>query len=244
MLKNLCKKEQGQVKMPSTNTAESFTLVETMANASLKVSDDLHDAFSGKSFDLDLQITAALRRRYPNHTLMIVTSSNADLLRYAYEGNARIAIDNCNEDLIRWRGYSRGWNGSPGSLSSYIRFAKYNFNWLTEDFMVYYVPMGYYALQYILHECTCGEKASDDSEITGELIKAIGLWATPPPPDYRWIYIYDMGYWMASRALYYEIQKASWDDVILADEMKTAVTEIVHKFFDSEYLLTSDIFKR
>ncbi|MCJ1475243.1 hypothetical protein MMC13_003905 [Lambiella insularis] len=219
--------------MPSTNSSDSFTLVETMANASLKVSDDFHEAFSGKSFDMDLQMTAALRRRYPNHTLTIIPTNSVNLLSYAFQGNAKAFLDNHNEDVIRWRSYQRGWNGSPGSLGSFIRFAKYDYTWLTEDFMVYYVPMGYYALQYILHECSCGEKASDDSEITGELIKAVGLWATPPPPDYRWIYIFD-NYWMASRALYDEIQKSSWDDVILDDQMKTAVTEIVHKFFDSK----------
>ena len=41
-----------------------------------------------------------------------------------------------------------------------------------------------------------------------------------------------------SSSLYEEIQKASWDDVILDKGIKKALTELMHKFFDSE-----DIYK-
>ncbi len=68
---------------------------------------------------------------------------------------------------------------------------------------------------------------------TDELLRAIGKWQIPPPPGDKWVYVYDNGYWFRSRALYEQVKNASWDDVILNEEMKKQITSLMHKFFDS-----------
>lgn len=64
---------------------------------------------------------------------------------------------------------------------------------------------------------------------------ACGRWLYPVDNDF--IYVYD-GYWSASKALWQQVQKASWKDVILNEEMKKTLVDLMTKFFDSE-----DIYK-
>lgn len=97
--------------------------------------------------------------------------------------------------------------------------------------------MGYDTLQYVLKEPAEGETVMSGNSVTDKLIATIGKWQRPADPDHKYIYVFDQ-YWSASRSLYDEVQKASWDDVILNDEMKKTVTELMQKFFDSE-----DIYK-
>lgn len=90
--------------------------------------------------------------------------------------------------------------------------------------------MAYNTMQYILKEPAKGETVMSGNGITNKLVKTVGKWQRP---DDKYIYVFDQ-YWQVSRSLYAEIQKASWKDVILNDEMKRTVTELMHKFFDSE----------
>ncbi|MCJ1287064.1 hypothetical protein MMC26_006412 [Xylographa opegraphella] len=211
--------------------AEPFTLVESTTEPPTVVSGDFKDFFSGKSSDLDVHLTKAIRRDYPNHTLSIVPVTRAiNLLAYAYSGNAAAALDTSTEDIIRWRSWQPGFRGQPGELASSIRFAKYNYTWLGEKFVMYWVPYLNLVLQYIVHECAADEKVTDQSRMVDELIKAIGEWSAP---DDKFVYVYDSR-WVASRALYDEIHKSSWDDVILDDVMKKTLTDIVGNFFDSK----------
>ena len=93
-------------------------------------------------------------------------------------------------------------------------------------------------MHYILKEPDEGQDTMSFSSKTDELIKAIEVWSTPPPRDDHYIYIFD-GWWTASRDLWYEVQKAKWDDVILDPDLKHTLTELVHKFFDSMELYRS-----
>ena len=42
-----------------------------------------------------------------------------------------------------------------------------------------------------------------------------------------------IGYWQKDNALWKSVEKASWDDIILDDDMKEAIIGDVQKFFDS-----------
>ncbi len=66
--------------------------------------------------------------------------------------------------------------------------------------------------------------------VTDALIGTIGKWQKP---DDKYVYVYD-GFWQMSHALYEEVVKARWEDVILNEDMKKTITELMHKFFDSE----------
>lgn len=96
--------------------------------------------------------------------------------------------------------------------------------------------MGYSQMQYILKEPAEGETVFSTNAITDKLVATVGKWQKPKDPN-KFVYVYD-NYWMKSRLLYDEIQKAKWSDVILNEEMKKTITELMQKFFDSK-----DIYK-
>ena len=156
------------------------------------------------------------------------------LLAFAAAGNATADLDIVEESIQRYRYYYAGnpRRGVPDQLVESRTFAKYNYKWGDEYFIVYNVQMAYSTMQYILKEPNegTGETVLSRNGVVDSLIATIGKWQTP---DSKYIYVFDQ-YWSASRALYDEVQKASWKDVILNEELKKTVTDLMHKFFDSE----------
>lgn len=114
-------------------------------------------------------------------------------------------------------------------MAEAIFFAKYHYKWGTEDFIMYTVVIGLTEVQYILKEPRSGETTQSHSSVTDALIATIGQWGSQIPDA---IYVYD-GYWYRSTALYEQVQKASWDKVILDPDMKKSLTDVSEKFFDS-----------
>ena len=99
-----------------------------------------------------------------------------------------------------------------------------------EFFIVFYVKWGYSALQYVLKEPRDGETINSISSYTDKLIKAAGDVLYKQQPG---IFVFD-NYWFKDHKLYEEVQKASWDKVILDADMKKDLTEVTEKFFDSK----------
>lgn len=85
-------------------------------------------------------------------------------------------------------------------------------------------------MQYILKEPRGGEKILSHSRITDALISAVGNWSSIEPDA---LYVFDR-YWTRSTALWKEVQKASWDKVILDPKMKKELVEVCDRFFNSE----------
>jgi transitional endoplasmic reticulum ATPase len=135
--------------------------------------------------------------------------------------------------VIRWRGYvTAGERGGTGSVGEAIYFAKYHYRWANEDFILYTVTMGMITLQYVLKEPRNGETTMSNSSITDALIATIGKWSNQDDVVDS-IYVYD-GYWYKDRALWRDVQNASWDKVILDPNMKKSLTDVSGKFFDSK----------
>ena len=78
--------------------------------------------------------------------------------------------------------------------------------------------------QFIIHE-------ESEVPIRG-LIRAAGTWSNALHEE---VYVFNQ-YWYKDHAMWEEIQKANWDDVILKDEFKARLQEDVLGFFDSEEL--------
>jgi transitional endoplasmic reticulum ATPase len=154
------------------------------------------------------------------------------LLQFAAGGNATSELDITNESVQRLRYFYAGNSrrGIPDQLVEGRTFAKYNYKWGTEYFIVYSIQIGYTQLQYILKEPAEGENVMSRNGVTDALIGTIGKWQKP---DDKYVYVYD-GFWQMSHALYEEVVKARWEDVILNEDMKKTITELMHKFFDSE----------
>lgn len=84
-------------------------------------------------------------------------------------------------------------------------------------------------MQYVLKERRDSENVLGPSKATDTLIQTIGDWLLS---DQEVVWVYDR-YWTRSKALWKEVQKASWDKVILDESMKKDLTKVANKFFSS-----------
>ena len=160
------------------------------------------------------------------------------LLPFAAAGNATADLDIVDESVLRYRYFYAGSarRGIPDQLVESRTFAKYIYKWNAEYFIVYIVQMGYQQLQYILKEPADGETVMSSNSVTDTLIATVGKWQKPD--NEKFIYVYDGGFWQESRSLYEQVMKSKWKDVILNEDMKKTITNLMHKFFDSK-----DIYK-
>lgn len=221
--------------MASSRENEPFDVIGSVRADGSQAFEDYKHAYDSPLTDSDLQLTSALRHHYPQYILTAIPARNCNLLAYAYAGFASAALDT-TDTPVRWRGFvSPRRRGEPGQLGETTRFAKYFYKWLTEEFIIYTAfvrPEGQYPsmVQYVLREPGEGETTTSRSKITDTLIKSVGEWKLS---DDKLVYVYD-GYWSSSRALWEEVQKATWDDVILDERMKKTLQDLVRKFFDSK----------
>lgn len=210
---------------------EAFTLIT--AGSHSKAYNDYEELKSAHTYDLNTSVQAFLRRQYPELNLTVALESNVPLLRFAAMGNAASELDISTEAIERLRYFYYGSvrSGIPDQLAETRTFAKYRYKWAGEDFIVYLVKIGFSGnYQYILKEPGKDETTFSHCAVTDSLLYAIGECLAVH--DENFIYVYDY-YWTTSRALWAEVQKANWKDVILNESMKKTVTEIMTKFFDS-----------
>ncbi|KAL6720482.1 hypothetical protein ACLMJK_002406 [Lecanora helva] len=213
---------------------EPFQLVTTSSHH--KIFDDYEELYSSHGLDQDTTLQKALRSQYPGLALTVTTADNVSLLQFAAAGHATAELDIVDESIQRYRYFYTGnpRRGIPDQMVEARTFAKYNYKWGNEYFIVYLVQSGFTRMEYILKEPGEGESVISRNSTTDKLISTVGTWQKP---NGKFVYVFDY-YWNVSRSLYAEVQKASWKDVILNEKMKDTITDLMHKFFDSE-----DIYK-
>ncbi|KAL8770514.1 MAG: hypothetical protein Q9209_003770 [Squamulea sp. 1 TL-2023] len=214
---------------------DAFTLVNEATHH--KVFDDYEELSSGHLTDPQTYLTGVFRRQYPELTVTCTSSSNPALLNFAAAGHATAELDLKDESINRFRGYLPG-NARYGYTEGIYEtryFAKYKYQWGSEYFILYVIAIGYSSYNFILKEPADGETTLSTPKAVEALIMAWGRWSYPVDNDF--IYVYD-GYWSASKLLWKQVQKANWEDVILNEEMKKTLVDLMTKFFDSE-----DIYK-
>jgi len=193
---------------------------------------------SGQRINTDLVLIEAIRKQYPNLELVIVPSQATNLLAYAAAGFAKVTpLEDAVRDPvygvgIKWRFFAPPYNrlgGNPGAFVQNVIFAKYMYKWEDYEFMLYVAngrdssePYPSLTIQYIL---TANEHKLD------ELIKVSTLWGSQLHNE---VWVFDQGYWQKSAELYNSVQKASWDNVILDEDMKKALIADVENFFDGQ----------
>ena len=230
--------------MESPESSELFTIVDTPQSPPyMSLSDPrdtayphqffsaYYESYSAKAVDLNVQFTTALRRQYPAYVLDVISPASADLLAYAATGKATAVLDDKTEEVIHVRGYmGSGVRGKPGRLTDYISYAKYDYVWDGAEFIVY-VLSNPYKFYYVLRKPTFdGELNGLKSRISDTLFQIVGDWQHRTE---EFVFVFD-NYLMRSRQLWEEVQKARWEDVILDEDMKTNLTDVVGRFFDSK----------
>ncbi|KAL8860060.1 MAG: hypothetical protein Q9178_003609 [Gyalolechia marmorata] len=214
---------------------DAFTLVSEASQH--KVFGDYEELSSGHLVDPQTYLTGVFRRQYPELAVTCTSSRNPALLDFAASGYATAELDITDESINRFRGYLAGnarYGYTEGIYESRY-FAKYKYQWGSEFFILYVIAIGYTSYNFILKEPAKGETTLSTPKAVDALIMAWGRWNYPVDNDF--IYVYD-GYWSASKSLWQQVQKASWDDVILNQKMKNTLVDLMTKFFNSE-----DIYK-
>lgn len=169
----------------------------------------------------------------------MIPASNCPLLQFARAGYATAVLDTKDDPIIRWRGYvAAEHRGGQGALGDAVFFAKYHYNWGGQDFILYTIGTGYETINYLLcgpdkskGEDTLSHCAVADALIFAAVKAAIG-------DENQFVYVYDR-FWMRSKELWEQVQKASWDKVILDPAVKKSLQDVAGAFFDSE-----EIYKR
>lgn len=186
---------------------------------------------SAKRVNTDAIVIEAIRAEYPQLHLTVVPRYGCDLLSWSAAGHAGLAPIDKEEDQLRWRSYippATRLGGPQGILADDIIFGKFLLDWQGKEYVVF-ISNGRDGVssypevvnQYIL---------SPSVENTNKLVLEAGVWTNELHEE---IWVFDQGFWSKSRELYESIRKASWDDVILNKDQKSAMISDVENFFNS-----------
>lgn len=206
---------------------EPFTLVEEGQESSTRLFDKFQDLTAARSADHDIQYLTKLRSAFPELIVTSIVSYSCNLLAFANAGHAVALPDKETDSFASWRGWVAAFNDREiGRVGQTIFFAKYRYTWNAEEFIMFTVG----GIQYVLKEPAKGENVMSTSSATDALITAVGTWQSS---DRKLVWVYD-GYWQASKALFNQVEKAHWDNVILDEDMKKEIKGISKRFFESQ----------
>ncbi|KAH8726924.1 P-loop containing nucleoside triphosphate hydrolase protein [Phaeosphaeriaceae sp. PMI808] len=193
---------------------------------------------SAQRINTDAVLAEAIRKQYPNLELVIVPKDITDLLAYASAGFAKATpLEDAVKDPVysvglKWRYYLPPFSrldNRPGAFVENVVFGKYLYKWNDLEIILYIAngrdgSSAYPTIsnQYIL---TTNEHKVD------ELIKLAATWGVRLHNE---VWVFDQGFWQKSAELYQSVQKASWDAVILDEDMKKALIADVENFFDGQ----------
>ncbi|KAJ6780834.1 hypothetical protein PWT90_00521 [Aphanocladium album] len=189
---------------------------------------------SAKRNNTDAVLATALKRQYPALHLSIVAARTANLLAYASSGEAsytEIEDDTGDGGVPSSLGHKvfvppmkRG--SGAGFVGRVPTFGKFLYKYKDHEFIIYLAKTqdGIYDIEdtyYVL---------STDETKTDALIQAAGTWGSVLHDE---IWVFDGGFWRKDAGLYASVIKASWDAVILDEDMKKALIDDHLSFFRS-----------
>ncbi|MCJ1229208.1 hypothetical protein MMC12_005873, partial [Toensbergia leucococca] len=185
----------------------------------------------------------SLRKIHRDYHVTLTSASTCDLLAFARAGNAKAELEVKDEGYLSQRVFkpsARRLDESPGTLNDHVNFGKYHYHWDRQNFLVYLaewvVPMqGSVRNFYILSERSQPGLDLGHSANADQLILTASKWCTILHKE---IYVFDSGMWTKNRELYKDVQKATWEEVILDSAMKKSLVEDIEGFFDRK-----DIYK-
>ncbi|KAL0949354.1 hypothetical protein HGRIS_009423 [Hohenbuehelia grisea] len=168
----------------------------------------------------------ALLKAYPNHSLVMTSDWNLQLLSFPGVYAVPIQKNPLFTELF-FIPLARRLGGPPGVLVDQVQLGAFSVAWESYDFIVYIIqfPRGFGAkTQYfILHD--------GPEDPARSLLLRVGIWADQLHDE---IWVFNQGFWSKDRGLWEEVQKADWKDVILKQEFKETLQKDVFGFFASQ----------
>lgn len=185
-------------------------------------------------------IVDAIRKKHPNYQLSVCLSYVCDFLAFAdSEDNAKYSIHGDPKDVLAEKQFvlpsRRYGDESGGRMAERAVFGCYDYTYNGNDFLLYVVEGqdAMYKTNYsylLAEEKKLGNKEIA-LEISNNLIAAASKWLQELHGE---VLVFDQGMWQKNKELYDNVQKASWDDVILEKEKKDSLIKDVIGFFDAE----------
>ena len=181
-------------------------------------------------------LSNSLRERHPDHHLTVIETRQCNLLGFAGAGKALVEPD--QKTGLTLRTYIppvSTIDGAEGILATEVVFAKMGYRWQGVEFLVYLsegLTDGKFGVQYhtfILCAAADNTEKKAAALITDRLILEASKWTLELHDE---IWIFDQLSWQKSSELWRSAQEASWDDVILDEEMKEALRDDVEGFFE------------
>ncbi|PPQ65944.1 hypothetical protein CVT26_010706 [Gymnopilus dilepis] len=204
---------------------------QELANQGPSNSNDFYaqwiDQSSAKTAIPAITSADALRRLYPNHSLVMTEGYNVKLPEFPGASATPVDKSVFIENLV-FSPLARSLGPPSGILLKSVKFGAFKVTWKNFHFLVYKVmyPTGTEssANQYfILHE--------GPEEASHSFLMASGAWTNEL---HEQIWVFDQGLWHQDHKLWLEIQKTDWEDIILKEEFKKALQKDVFGFFSSK----------
>jgi transitional endoplasmic reticulum ATPase len=224
------------------SAAESILAATKSENSYVLQSFKVHT--SASRTDTKSKLLDVIRNNYPDYHVTEVNERKVSLREYAASGKASLILD--AEDSAfhatrDWKAVGEGIEKKthPGALHDDYRFARFQYTWSDEEYLVYYAtwhdafknPEAVFWILYPHASTTI--TASGNCPETDALILAAGKWTSELHNE---IFVFDDGHWTKSKDLWKSVNSASWNDVILDPEMKKNLIEDVQGFFSNQSL--------
>ncbi|KAG8761768.1 hypothetical protein FRC12_009344 [Ceratobasidium sp. 428] len=180
---------------------------------------------SSSRVDTDTFLTNYLRSHYPDHSLVVTDDWQVNILNL--EGVIWKMIDEVElQSHVHFMPPRR--RNLPGQIVRSIRFGGFNVEWKEEKFLLYIASwsagFGDITQHFLLKE-------GKDEQASLALIMASGYSLGEIGDS---ILVFNNGFWQQDYALWEEVQKSDWKDVILSPEFKQEIQSDVKNFFASE----------
>jgi len=193
---------------------------------------------SAKRVNTDALVSKALKEQYPHLELVVVPEAagfnDCNLLGFARAGHASCElIEDKGTNLpssIEWLIYlapARRLDGEQGGLANTTKFGKYLYKWQGHEFIVYLIDGRDGTVPYSIKNYYI---LAPETYHIDQLVLAAGKWSSDLHDE---VWVFDEGYWQKSRELFESFRNASWDSVILDEDMKKAVIDDHLSFFHS-----------
>ncbi|KIJ51932.1 hypothetical protein M422DRAFT_26292 [Sphaerobolus stellatus SS14] len=169
----------------------------------------------------------ALRQIYPNHSLVMTQDFRVNILGFPQVFATPLEKDPLLTQLV-FISLSRRDSPIPGAVIDQMVYGGFKVKWREYELLLYVVqyptPRGnVITQQYLLHN------GPDDP--ARDLVLAATIFAEELHDE---IWVYNQGFWFKDHAMWTQIQKADWKDVIMKDAFKKALRKDVEGFFASE----------
>ena len=181
-------------------------------------------------------LSISLRESHPDHVLTVILKSECDLLAFAEAGFAHSEPDlNTGLKIRTFCPPPNQLDGAKGMLDRKIVLEKHMYGWCEYEFLLYladcYQEPGFCTQVYsfILAKPEGKETSETGSAPADALVQIASQWTLELHHE---IWMFDQLVWQKNKQLWFSVQDALWNNVILDEAKKGTIRDDIEGFFD------------